>query len=48
MGANIKVEDGYIIAKAKKLKGAKIIFPIVTVTGTENIMMAAALAEGKP
>ena len=47
MGANIKVEDGYIIAKAKKLKGAKITFPIVTVTGTENIIMAASLAAGK-
>ena len=47
MGANIKVVDGYIIAKAKKLKGAKISFPIATVTGTENIMMAAVLASGK-
>ncbi|MDB2461469.1 UDP-N-acetylglucosamine 1-carboxyvinyltransferase [Gammaproteobacteria bacterium] len=47
MGANIKVEDGYIIAKAKRLKGAKISLPIATVTGTENLMMAATLAEGK-
>jgi len=47
MGANIKVEDGYIIAKTKKLKGAKISFPTATVTGTENIMMAAVLASGK-
>ena len=47
MGANIKVIDGYIIAKAKKLKGAKISFSTATVTGTENIMMAAALASGK-
>ena len=47
MGANIKVEDGYIIAKTKKLKGAKINFPIASVTGTENIMMAAVLASGK-
>jgi UDP-N-acetylglucosamine 1-carboxyvinyltransferase len=47
MGANIKVEDGYIIAKAKKLKGAKISLPIATVTGTENLMMAATLASGK-
>ena len=47
MGANINVEDGYINAKAKKLKGAKINFPIATVTGTENIMMAAVLASGK-
>ena len=47
MGANIKVLDGYIIAKAKKLKGAKISFSTATVTGTENIMMAAVLASGK-
>ena len=47
MGANIKVVDGYIVAKAKKLKGAKISFSTATVTGTENIMMAAALASGK-
>ena len=48
MGANIKVEDGYIDCQSKKLKGAKILLPIVTVTGTENIMMAAVLAAGKP
>tara|TARA_B100000575_G_scaffold222242_1_gene182642 strand:+ start:76 stop:1332 length:1257 start_codon:yes stop_codon:yes gene_type:complete len=47
MGANIKVEDGYIFAKAKKLKGAKITLPIATVTGTENLMMAAVLANGQ-
>ena len=47
MGANIKVEDGYIFAKAKKLKGARITLPIATVTGTENLMMAAVLANGK-
>jgi len=47
MGANIKVEDGYIFAKAKKLKGAKITLPIATVTGTENLIMAAVLASGK-
>tara|TARA_B100001996_G_C18663553_1_gene594016 strand:+ start:1153 stop:2409 length:1257 start_codon:yes stop_codon:yes gene_type:complete len=47
MGANIRVEDGYIFAKAKKLKGAKISLPIATVTGTENLMMAAVLATGK-
>jgi UDP-N-acetylglucosamine 1-carboxyvinyltransferase len=46
MGADIKVEGGYIHAKAKRLKGARIFFDIVTVTGTENIMMAAALATG--
>ncbi|GJM13206.1 MAG: UDP-N-acetylglucosamine 1-carboxyvinyltransferase [Pseudohongiella sp.] len=48
MGAEIKVEDGYIKAKVDgKLKGAHIFMDIVTVTGTENVMMAAALAEGQ-
>ena len=47
MGANIAIEDGYIRAKAKKLKGAHIFMDAVTVTGTENIMMAATLAEGE-
>jgi UDP-N-acetylglucosamine 1-carboxyvinyltransferase len=48
MGASIQVENGYIKAKAKKgLKGANIVMDIVTVTGTENIMMAAVLAEGQ-
>ena len=47
MGANIKVDNGYIIAKAKKLKGAKISLPIATVTGTENLIMAATLASGQ-
>ena len=46
MGADIKVEGGYIHAKAKRLRGARIFFDIVSVTGTENIMMAATLAEG--
>jgi len=46
MGADIRVEGGYIHASAKRLQGARIFFDIVTVTGTENIMMAAALAEG--
>ena len=46
MGADIKVDGGYIHAKAKRLKGARIFFDIVSVTGTENIMMAATLAEG--
>ena len=46
MGADIKVENGYIKAKCKRLKGAKIVLDIVTVTGTENLMMAACLAEG--
>lgn len=46
MGADIKVEGGYIKATAKRLKGAQIVMDLVTVTGTENIMMAAALADG--
>jgi len=46
MGADINVENGYIKAKAKRLKGAKIVMDIITVTGTENLMMAATLAEG--
>jgi UDP-N-acetylglucosamine 1-carboxyvinyltransferase len=47
MGAKIKLEGGYIDATCSRLKGAKIIFDKVTVTGTENIMMAAALAKGQ-
>jgi UDP-N-acetylglucosamine 1-carboxyvinyltransferase len=47
MGAEMHIENGYIKAKAKKLKGATIVMDIVTVTGTENIMMAAVLAEGQ-
>jgi UDP-N-acetylglucosamine 1-carboxyvinyltransferase len=48
MGAVIVLENGYINASAPKgLKGAEIVFPVVTVTGTENIMMAATLAEGE-
>ncbi|HDN94937.1 MAG TPA: UDP-N-acetylglucosamine 1-carboxyvinyltransferase, partial [Nitrospirae bacterium] len=47
MGAEIDLSGGYIHAKAKKLKGAAIYFDMPTVTGTENIMMAAALAEGE-
>lgn len=46
LGAEITVENGYIKAKAKRLKGARIVLDLVTVTGTENIMMAAALASG--
>lgn len=46
MGADITVEDGYIKAKCKRLQGAKIVLDVVTVTGTENLMMAACLAEG--
>lgn len=48
MGATISVEDGYIRAKSNgRLKGANIFLDTVTVTGTENLMMAAALADGK-
>ncbi len=46
MGAEIRIEGGYIHARAKKLRGAKIVTDMITVTGTENLMMAAALAEG--
>jgi UDP-N-acetylglucosamine 1-carboxyvinyltransferase len=46
MGAEIEIEHGYIHAKAKRLSGAHIVMDIVTVTGTENLMMAATLAEG--
>ena len=46
LGAEVVVENGYIKAKAKRLKGARIAMDMVTVTGTENIMMAAALASG--
>jgi len=46
MGAEVKVENGYIRATAKRLKGAKIVMDIVTVTGTENLLMAATLADG--
>ncbi|MFI5303821.1 MAG: UDP-N-acetylglucosamine 1-carboxyvinyltransferase [Nitrospiria bacterium] len=46
MGTEVKIEQGYIKAKVGRLKGAKIVFDTPTVTGTENIMMAATLAEG--
>jgi UDP-N-acetylglucosamine 1-carboxyvinyltransferase len=46
LGAEIALRDGYVEAKASRLKGAKIYFDISTVTGTENIMMAATLAKG--
>jgi UDP-N-acetylglucosamine 1-carboxyvinyltransferase len=46
MGAEITVEQGYIRAKADRLKGAHIVMDQITVTGTENLMMAASLAEG--
>jgi UDP-N-acetylglucosamine 1-carboxyvinyltransferase len=47
MGADITVEHGYILARAQRLKGARITTDMVTVTGTENLLMAAALAEGE-
>ena len=47
MGAEIDVSNGYIHARASRLKGARLILDIVTVTGTENLMMAAALADGE-
>jgi len=47
MGARITIEEGYIHAQAKRLKGARIFMDTVTVTGTENLMMAASLAEGE-
>jgi len=46
MGADIDVEQGYIKARCERLKGARIVMDQVTVTGTENLMMAAALADG--
>lgn len=46
MGAEILLDGGYIYARAKRLKGTRIFMDMVSVTGTENIMMAAALAEG--
>jgi UDP-N-acetylglucosamine 1-carboxyvinyltransferase len=46
MGAEISIKHGYIHAVAKKLHGARIVFDIVTVTGTENLMMAATLSDG--
>jgi UDP-N-acetylglucosamine 1-carboxyvinyltransferase len=47
LGASITLESGYVMAKAKRLRGAAVYFDIPTVTGTENIMMAAVLADGK-
>jgi len=47
MGADIRVEGGYIRATAKRLKGVQLTLDMVTVTGTENLMMAACLAEGR-
>ncbi|OGW56067.1 MAG: UDP-N-acetylglucosamine 1-carboxyvinyltransferase [Nitrospirae bacterium RBG_13_43_8] len=47
MGARIVLESGYVVAKARRLKGASIYLDIPTVTGTENLMMAASLARGR-
>jgi len=47
LGAKIKLEHGYIYAEAGRLQGAEVVFDMPTVTGTENIMMAAALAKGR-
>ena len=46
LGAEISVENGFIKATAKRLKGARYVFDMVSVTGTENVLMAATLAEG--
>ena len=47
MGAHIEIEQGFVVARAARLKGARIVTDMVTVTGTENLMMAACLAEGE-
>ncbi len=47
MGAKVTVEDGFIKARAGRLRGAHIVFDLVTVTGTENLLMAAVLADGE-
>ena len=47
MGADIHIENGYIKARAGRLRGAKLVLETVTVTGTENLMMAATLADGE-
>jgi UDP-N-acetylglucosamine 1-carboxyvinyltransferase len=47
MGAAISIEHGYVVAQASRLKGARIVTDMVTVTGTENLMMAATLADGE-
>jgi len=47
MGADVAIEHGYVVASCRRLKGAEIVFDDRTVTGTENIMMAATLAEGR-
>jgi UDP-N-acetylglucosamine 1-carboxyvinyltransferase len=47
MGAEISIENGYIRARASRLRGARLVLDTVTVTGTENLMMAATLADGR-
>src|SRR6186713_1151182 len=47
LGARIEVEHGFVVAEAPRLRGAEVVFDIQTVTGTENLMMAAALAKGR-
>ena len=47
MGANIEIENGYIRARAKRLRGARLVLDTVTVTGTENLLMAAVFADGE-
>jgi UDP-N-acetylglucosamine 1-carboxyvinyltransferase len=47
LGATIRVEGGYLLAEAKRLRGARVLTDMVTVTGTENLMMAATLADGE-
>ena len=47
MGADITIEGGYIRARARRLKGTRLVLDTVTVTGTENLMMAASLADGE-
>ena len=48
MGADVHIEGGYIKARSGRLKGVRIVLETVTVTGTENLMMAAALAVAAP
>ena len=47
MGADVKIDGGYIKAQAKRLRGTRILLDMITVTGTENLMMAATLADGR-
>src|SRR5512139_3421695 len=47
MGAQISIEHGYVVARASRLKGTRIVTDMVTVTGTENLLMAATLADGE-